>query len=52
MGKKKCKIPKLTDEQYVKYIMSLKDDPSLYSADGSIYVPDSLCTTEENKTGE
>lgn len=42
MGKKKNKIAKLTDEQYMKYIMSLKDDAALYGADGEMYVPDGI----------
>lgn len=48
----KKKIVKLTDEQYLKYIMSLKDDASLYGADGEMTVPDSLKTTENDKKGE
>jgi hypothetical protein len=41
MSKKK-KIPKLNDEQYYKYIMSLKDDAALYNADGEMYVPSEI----------
>ena len=48
----KKKIARLTDEQYFKYIMSLKDDAALYNADGEMQVPESLTTTEEEKQGE
>lgn len=51
MAKKK-KIVKLTDEQYVKYIMSLKDDAALYNADGEMFTPDSVTNYDEDKTGE
>lgn len=51
MAKKK-KIVKLTDEQYVKYIMSLKDDAALYSADGEMFTPKSITEYEKDKTGE
>lgn len=46
------KIVKLTDEQYFKYIMSLKDEPSLYGTDGEMTVPDSLKTAEKDEHGE
>lgn len=52
MGKKKHKVVKLNDEQYMKYIMSLKDDPALYSADGEMYTPESVTNYENDKTGE
>ena len=48
----KKKIVKLTDEQYYEYIMSLKDEPSIYNADGEMAVPDSLKTVEDDKLGE
>lgn len=38
----KKKIAKLNDEQYFKYIMSLKDDAALYNANGEMYVPDEI----------
>ena len=50
MAKKK-KIAKLTDRQYYEYIMSLKDEPSLYSANGEVFVPDEI-KREENKKKE
>lgn len=49
MKKKRRKIAKLTDEQYIAYIMSLKDDAPLYSADGNMVVPDSLKAEEEDE---
>lgn len=39
---KKHKIAKLTDEQYVNYIMSLKNDAAVFTADGKTVVPDGL----------
>lgn len=51
MAKKK-KIIKLTDEQYIKYIMSLKDDAALYNADGEMFTPASVTNYEKDKTGE
>lgn len=51
MAKKK-KIVKLTDEQYVKYIMSLKDDAALYGADGEIFTSESVTSYEKDETGE
>lgn len=48
----KKKIVKLTDEQYLKYIMSLKGDAALYNADGEMQVPDSLKTEKDDKLGE
>ena len=43
----KKKIVKLTDEQYLKYIMSLKEEPALYNADGEMQVPESLKTVKD-----
>ncbi len=48
----KKKIVKLTDAQYVEYIMSLKDEPALYSAKGELTVPRSVDKTEEKKKGK
>ncbi len=45
------KIIKLTDEEYNAYIMSLKDDASLYGADGEMFVPESLTTYDDEETG-
>lgn len=38
----KKKIIKLNDEQYYKYIMSLKNDPAAYNADGEMFIPDEI----------
>lgn len=38
----KKKIIKLNDEQYYKYIMSLKNDAALYNADGEMFIPDEI----------
>ena len=38
----KKKIVKLTDEQYYKYIMSLKNESIIKNADGQTVVPDNL----------
>ena len=46
MAKKK-KIAKLTDRQYYEYIMSLKDEASLYNADGEPLVPDEIKKDEK-----
>lgn len=48
----KKKIVKLTDKQYIEYIMSLKDEPALYGADGEMTVPDSLTADGDETTGE
>lgn len=48
----KKKIIKLTDEQYYAYIMSLKNDAPLYSADGEMLVPDSLANYKDDDTIE
>lgn len=48
----KKKITKLTDEQYFEYIMSLKDEPALYRANGEMTVPDSLKPDKEDKPNE
>lgn len=53
MSKNKKKIRKLTDEQYNEYIAGLRDTAALFSADGSMLVPDVFETSEsENKEGE
>ena len=45
----KKKILKLTDEQYYKYIMSLKNESIIKSVDGETQVPDSLKKTDDGK---
>ena len=49
MSKKKKKITKLSEEQYNAYIMSLKNEPTLYNADGEMFVPESINKKEEKK---
>ncbi len=51
MGKRKKKITKLNEEQYLAYIMSLKDEPALYNGDGKAFVPDAI-VPEDVKTGD
>lgn len=46
----KKKIVKLTDEQYFKYIMSLKNENIVKNVEGDTVVPDSLKNAEKNKT--
>lgn len=38
----KKKIVKLSEEQYYQYIMGLKNDAALFSADGEVIVPDAF----------
>ena len=53
MSKNKKKIRKLTDEQYNEYIAGLKDTAALFSADGSMLVPEPFDKPDkDNKTGE
>ena len=53
MSKSKKKIRKLTDEQYNEYIAGLKNTAALFSADGSMLVPDELKKSEQDdKKGE
>ena len=42
MGKKKNKIAKLTEEQYVAYIAGLKNTAAVVNPDGSMLIPDEL----------
>ena len=42
MGKKKNKIAKLTEEQYVAYIAGLKNTAAVVNPDGSLLIPDEL----------
>lgn len=45
----KKKIVKLTDEQYYKYIMSLKNESIIKNVDGDTVVPDSLKKSDNDK---
>lgn len=49
MARKKRKIPKLTEEQYNAYIAILKEDPSLYSADGKLVIPPEIDVRRSDK---
>ena len=50
MAKKK-KIARLTDRQYYEYIMSLKDEPAPYCANGEMFIPEEI-KKEENKNSD
>ncbi len=45
------KIVKLTDEQYYKYIMSLKNESIIKNVDGQTVVPDNL-KRDRNKNSD
>jgi hypothetical protein len=47
MSKKK-KIPKLNDEQYFKYIMSLKGDTTTQNTYGELSIPTTLTKPEDS----
>ena len=49
MSKKKRKVPTLTDEQYNAYIAILKEDPSLYMANGKEFVPPEIDVRKPDK---
>ena len=49
MGKRKKKVPKLTEEQYNAYITTLKDDAAAYGTDGEIYVPPAIRKEEPKR---
>ena len=49
MSKNKKKIAKLNDEQYYTYIMSLRDEPALYNADGEEFVPENITPEQTNQ---
>ncbi len=40
MGKKKNKIAKLTEEQYVAYIAGLKDGSVPFNSNGDLFIPE------------
>lgn len=39
MGKKKNKVPKITEEEYFAYVAGLKNDAALFDANGKMTVP-------------
>lgn len=45
----KKKIVKLSEEEYYRYIMGLKNDAVLFNADGEVLVPDSFKKNDNNK---
>ena len=49
MGKKKKKIPRLTEAQYNEYISIIRDSAAAYNADGEIYVPPVIRKEDEKK---
>lgn len=49
MGKKKKKVPKLTEEQYNAYIMSLKDEAAAYCTNGEMFIPPQIRKDENKK---
>ncbi len=53
MSSNRKRIKNLSDAEYAEYIATLKDDASLYNADGSLAVPNNIAQDEEeNKLGE
>ena len=49
MGKKKKKVPKLSEEQYNAYVASIKNSAAAYGTDGEIFVPMTIRKEEEKK---
>lgn len=49
MGKKKNKINKISEEQYLQYIAGLKTDAPLVNSNGDLLVPDIFKEGEEDK---
>lgn len=48
MSTHKKKIRKLSEEQYNEYVAALRNDPSLYNADGSLFVPEQTFDTNDD----
>lgn len=48
MSTHKTKIRKLSEQQYNEYVAALRDDPSLYNADGSLFVPEKTFDTNDD----
>lgn len=44
----KKKIVKLSEEEYYRYIMGLKNDAALFNADGDVIVPDEFKKDKSN----
>ena len=49
MGKKKKKVPRLTEEQYTAYIMSIKENAAAFDAKGELVVPSPFQKDKEKK---
>lgn len=49
MSKSKHKVRKLTDEQYNEYIAVLRNEPSLYMANGKEFVPSEIAPEKHNE---
>ena len=49
MGKKKKKIPRLTEEQYTAYIMNIRDNAAAFDSKGQLVVPPVFQKDEEKK---
>ena len=45
----KKKIVKLSEEEYYRYIMGLKNDAVLFNADGDVVVPDEFKKDKNKK---
>lgn len=48
MSNRKTKIPKLSEQQYNEYVATLKGDPALYNADGTLFVPEKTFDTNDS----
>ena len=49
MSTRKTKIPKLSEQQYREYVATLQDDPALYNADGTLFVPEQTFDTADDE---
>ena len=49
MGKKKKKVTRLTEAEYIAYISSISTDAAAYNSNGEIYVPPVIRKEDEKK---
>ena len=49
MGKKKKKVTRLTEAEYLAYIAAISDDAAAYDANGEIYAPPVIRKEDEKK---
>ena len=49
MSTHKTRIPRLSEQQYKEYVETLKNDPALYNADGTIFVPERTFDTNDDE---